>query len=106
LLQGTWKSSAEETTNAVYHAIKVGYRHIDTAFAYRNEEAVGRGIAAAIKDGLVTRDELFVTTKLWTTYADRVEENLDLSLKNLGLDYVDLYLVHWPVRMNDQGVCI
>jgi glycerol 2-dehydrogenase (NADP+) len=46
---------------------------------------------------------LFITTKLWATYATRVEENLDMSLKNLGLDYVDLYLVHWPVRMNEKG---
>ncbi|KUL87178.1 hypothetical protein ZTR_05620 [Talaromyces verruculosus] len=100
---GTWQSSPEETQRAVYHAIKVGYRHIDTALAYSNEVDVGKGIQAAIDDGLVKREDLFVTTKLWNTYANRVEEGLDTSLKALGLDYVDLYLVHWPVRMNDKG---
>ncbi|PCH03341.1 Aldo/keto reductase [Penicillium occitanis (nom. inval.)] len=100
---GTWQSSPEETQRAVYHAIKVGYRHIDTALAYSNEVDVGKGIQAAIDDGLVKREDLFVTTKLWNVYANRVEEGLDTSLKALGLDYVDLYLVHWPVRMNDKG---
>lgn len=100
---GTWKSSPEEVQDAVYHAIKVGYRHIDTAFAYQNEEDVGKGIRKAIDEGLVKREDLFVTTKLWATYAERVEENLELSLKALGLDYVDLYLVHWPIYMNPNG---
>jgi glycerol 2-dehydrogenase (NADP+) len=100
---GTWQSSPEETQKAVYHAIEVGYRHIDTALAYQNEEDVGKGIKAAIDAGLVKREDLFVTTKLWNIYANRVEEGLDTSLKSLGLDYVDLYLVHWPVRMNDKG---
>ncbi|KAL1992225.1 hypothetical protein VTN49DRAFT_4257 [Thermomyces lanuginosus] len=100
---GTWKSSPEEVQEAVYHAIKVGYRHIDTAFAYQNEEDVGKGIRRAIDEGLVKREDLFVTTKLWATYAERVEENLELSLKALGLDYVDLYLVHWPIYMNPKG---
>lgn len=100
---GTWQSTPEETQNAVYHAIKVGYRHIDTALAYGNEVDVGKGIKAAIDDGLVKREDLFVTTKLWNTYATRVEEGLDTSLKSLGLDYVDLFLVHWPVRMNEKG---
>lgn len=100
---GTWKSSPEEVQEAVYHAIKVGYRHIDTAFAYQNEEDVGKGIRRAIDEGLVKREDLFVTTKLWATYAERVEENLELSLKALGLDYADLYLVHWPIYMNPKG---
>jgi glycerol 2-dehydrogenase (NADP+) len=72
--------------------------------AYQNEEDVGKGIKAAIDAGLVKREDLFVTTKLWNIYANRVEEGLDTSLKSLGLDYVDLYLVHWPVRMNDKGI--
>ncbi|KAL1986825.1 hypothetical protein VTN96DRAFT_5478 [Rasamsonia emersonii] len=100
---GTWQSSPEEVQNAVFHAIKVGYRHIDTAFCYQNEEAVGKGIRQAIDAGIVKREDLFVTTKLWCTYARRVQENLELSLKNLGLDYIDLYLVHWPVYMNPNG---
>lgn len=88
----------------MYHAIEAGYRHIDTALAYQNEEDVGKGIKAAIDAGLVKREDLFVTTKLWNVYANRVQEGLDTSLKSLALDYVDLYLVHWPVRMNDKGM--
>lgn len=84
----------------------MGYRHIDTAFCYQNEEAVGKGIRQAIDAGIVTREDLFVTTKLWCTYAHRVQENLELSLKNLGLDYLDLYLVHWPVYMNPNGTVV
>lgn len=105
-ITGTWQSTPEETQKAVYHAIKVGYRHIDTALAYSNEVDVGKGIKAAIDDGLVKREDLFVTTKLWCIYANRVEEGLETSLKALNLDYVDLYLVHWPVRMNDKGISI
>lgn len=89
---------------AVSHAISVGYRHIDTAFCYQNEEEVGHGIKEALASGKVKREDLFVTTKLWNTYHTRVLEALDLSLKNLGLDYVDLYLMHWPVTMNPKGM--
>ncbi|OOF96535.1 hypothetical protein ASPCADRAFT_206709 [Aspergillus carbonarius ITEM 5010] len=100
---GTWQSGPGEVEKAVAHAISVGYRHIDTAFAYGNEGEVGKGIKAAIDSGVVKREDLFVTTKLWSTWHYRVEEGLDQSLKNLGLDYVDLYLVHWPVAMNPNG---
>ncbi|KAK9479371.1 NADP-dependent oxidoreductase domain-containing protein [Lipomyces japonicus] len=96
---GTWQSAPNEVYEAVLTAIKTGYRHIDTAFAYGNEAEVGK----AIKDSNVPRDQLFVTTKLWGTYHNKPEENLDISLKSLGLDYVDLYLVHWPVALNAEG---
>lgn len=72
------------------------------AWCYGNENEVGEGIAQALASG-VTREDLFVTTKLWCTYHSKVEENLDESLKSLGLDYVDLYLMHWPVAMNPNG---
>ena len=87
--------------NAVYVAIKHGYRHIDTAFIYQNENEVGDGIERAIREGLVKREALFVTTKCWLTYLrqDRVEQCLKKSLENLKLDYVDLYLVHWPMAL-------
>ena len=90
---------------AVTHAIKSGYRHIDCAYAYGNEAEVGAGIAAALtsSNGSISRSDLFITTKLWCTYHTRVEENLNISLKLLGLDYVDLYLIHWPVAMNPTG---
>ncbi|OJJ46650.1 hypothetical protein ASPZODRAFT_142454 [Penicilliopsis zonata CBS 506.65] len=100
---GTWQSAPGEVETAVSHAISVGYRHIDGAFCYQNEEEVGRGIKKALDAGIVKREDLFVTTKLWCTFHTRVEEALDLSLKNLGLDYVDLYLVHWPTAMNPEG---
>lgn len=96
---GTWQlPDNEDTTEIVEHAIEVGYRHIDTAAVYKNEESVGQGIRNAIDKGLVTRDELFVTTKLWNddqTY-ELAQKALDDSLDRLGLDYVDLYLIHWP----------
>jgi glycerol 2-dehydrogenase (NADP+) len=82
---------------AVAHAIKVGYRHIDCAYVYGNEKEVGEGIADGLKEAGISRSELFVTTKLWCTYHTRVSENLDKSLQLLGLDYVDLYMMHWPI---------
>lgn len=88
----------DETAKIVEHAIDVGYRHIDTAALYKNEESVGRGIQRAIDKGTVTREELFVTTKLWNddhTY-ELATKAIDDSLERLGLDYVDLYLIHWP----------
>lgn len=85
----------EETYNAVRWAIEAGYRHIDTAKIYGNEKSVGR----AIHDSGIPREELFITTKLWNQdmREDRQAEAFHESLKLLGLDYVDLYLIHWPV---------
>lgn len=92
---GTWQAEdGQECYEAVLKALEVGYRHIDTASIYKNEESVGR----AIKDSGISRDEIFVTTKLWNrsqTY-DMAQEALARSLERLGLDYVDLYLIHWP----------
>ncbi|TDL25295.1 Aldo/keto reductase [Rickenella mellea] len=97
---GTWQSKPEEVINAVSYAIKeAGYRHIDCAWAYNNEKEVGEGIRASG----VPRSEIFITSKLWCTYHSRVEECLDQTLANLGTDYLDLYLVHWPVALNPQG---
>lgn len=96
---GTWQSQPGEVADAVEHALKSGYRHIDGALVYQNEAEVGEGIK---RSGL-PREEIFVTTKLWNTYHRRVEECLDKSLKDLGLEYVDLYLMHWPVPMSENG---
>ncbi|OCL02431.1 GCY protein [Glonium stellatum] len=96
---GTWKSSPEDAYNSVRAALDTGYRHIDCAWIYRNEPEVGK----AIKDSGIPRSEIFVTTKLWGTFHSRVEECLDSSLKRLGLEYVDLYLMHWPVALNPNG---
>ena len=80
-----------------YTAVKVGYRHFDTATKYANEQFIGEALTRAIDEKLVTRKDLFLTTKLWhTDYADP-EAALRLSLKKLQTDYVDLYLIHWPL---------
>lgn len=88
----------EDLAEAVKTAIAKGYRSIDTAQVYRNEESVGRGIRAAIEEGLVTREELFITSKVWNdglSYKETLAA-YDSSLEKIGLDYLDLYLVHWP----------
>lgn len=71
---------------------------------YGNEDEVGKGLAEAFATGKVKREDVFVTTKLWGTYHTRVVQGLEESLKSLGLDYVDLFLVHWPVAMNPNGM--
>ena len=96
---GMWKLSTPE--ESVYNAIKTGYRRLDGACDYGNEEAVGRGIQRAIDDGLCTREDLYITSKLWNTYHDpkHVPLALERSLRDLGLDYVDEYLVHFPISL-------
>ncbi|XP_068623937.1 aldo-keto reductase AKR2E4-like isoform X1 [Battus philenor] len=99
------KEDVARMRQAVYWAIEAGYRHIDTAELYGNEVEVGQGIADAIKNGLVMREELFVTTKLWNNHHNRdiVIPALQDSLKRLGLDYVDLYLIHTPIAQKSDG---
>jgi 2,5-diketo-D-gluconate reductase A len=91
---GTWQLQGQIAYEAVRHAVAVGYRHIDTATMYRNEEQVGRAIA----DSGLDRSEVFVTTKLPPGNAGRVRATIDDSLKALRTDHVDLWLVHWPPR--------
>lgn len=91
-----------QVKTAVAHALKSGYRHIDAAFVYGNENEVGEGLKEAFDSG-IKREDVFVTSKLWNTYHRKPEECLDEGLKRLGLDYVDLYLIHWPVPMNPNG---
>ncbi|CVL10956.1 alcohol dehydrogenase [Fusarium proliferatum] len=99
---GTWQSPAGEVEKAVTYALKDGYKLIDCAYCYGNEEEVGAGLKAAFEAG-VKREDIFVVTKVWATYNTRPELGLDKSLKALGLDYVDLFLVHWPLLLNPEG---
>lgn len=99
---GTWKApDGEIACESVKTAIRCGYRHIDTAAAYRNEESVGRGI----RESGIPREELFITTKLHNnehSYREALAA-FDASMKRLGLDYLDLYLIHWPNPMKYRG---
>ncbi|MCL7027039.1 hypothetical protein MKW94_006692 [Papaver nudicaule] len=93
----------EEAKLAILNAIRIGYRHFDTAAVYQTEESLGEAIAEAIQLGLIkSRDELFITSKLWPSDAhpDRVIPALQNSLRNLKVEYLNLYLVHWPVSAN------
>ena len=89
---GTWQLRGQQAYEATRHALEIGYRHLDTATMYRNEAEVGQ----ALRDSGVPRDEVFVTTKIPAERAGREEETLDASLRALGLDRVDLWLIHWP----------
>ncbi|MGI5889073.1 MAG: aldo/keto reductase [Oscillospiraceae bacterium] len=98
---GTFRLSDSEAENSVYWALRDGFRLIDTAEIYGNEDGVGRGIQRAIDEGFVTREEIFVTTKLWTDYYDDADSAIDDSLRRLGLDYIDLMILHHSQPSND-----
>ncbi len=97
---GTWKMNDEEAYAAIRIALEIGYRHIDTATLYRNEEGVGK----AIRESQISREEIFVTTKLLPHDFGNPEEALDESLRRLHLEYVDLYLIHWPIPLMSESV--
>ncbi|MEK4299975.1 aldo/keto reductase [Oceanobacillus sp. FSL W8-0428] len=99
---GVWKVENQEAIPAVEHALKSGYRSIDTAKVYGNEEGVGQAIA----NSGVAREEIFLTTKVWNADHgyDETLKAFDASLKRLGTDYVDLYLIHWPTPEYDQYI--
>ncbi|KAK3367143.1 NADP-dependent oxidoreductase domain-containing protein [Lasiosphaeria ovina] len=100
---GTWQAEPGKVETAVAYALKVGYRLVDGAYCYGNEDEVGAGLAEAFASGALRREDVFVVSKVWATYNTRVELGLDKSLKSLGLDYVDLFLVHWPLLLNPNG---
>ncbi|MFI9719686.1 aldo/keto reductase [Streptomyces sp. NPDC052396] len=104
---GVWQVPDEEAPAVVTAALEAGYRSIDTAAVYRNEEGTGKALAASG----IPRDELFVTTKLWNSASEtwtreNVLREFDASLTRLGLDHIDLYLIHWPRAMRDDYLTI
>lgn len=98
---GCWKIANDQCADAVYNAIKAGYRLIDEACDYGNEKEAGQGLARAIADKIVSREDVWVTSKLWNTYhrKEHVEAACRRTLADLGVEYLDLYLVHFPIAL-------
>ena len=98
--------SPDDMAAAVFTALEVGYRHLDCAESYKNEAAVGRSLERSFKEGVVTREDVFVTSKVWQTNhkPEHVRQACKNTLKNLGLTYLDMYLVHWPMAWEYTGV--
>lgn len=96
---GTWKIAVESTREVTLNALEMGYRHIDCASMYGNEAQIGEALAEAFEQGIVARSDLWVTSKLWNDahHPENVRPALERTLKDLRLDYLDLYLMHWPI---------
>ena len=98
---GMFSLSDSQAENSTYWALKAGFRLIDTARIYGNEAAVGRGLRRAIDEGFVTREDVFITTKMWTSDFDNGDSAIDASLQRLGVDYIDLMILHHSHPHND-----
>lgn len=101
---GTWKSGRREIYRAVREAVKTGYRHFDCAAIYGNEKEIGDALKDSIRAGEITREDIWITSKLWNNahQKDHVSGALQKTLKDLCLDYLDLYLIHWPVAIKPE----
>ena len=104
---GTWKAAGGEVGHALEQALRMGYRHIDCAAIYGNEAEIGEALRKCFAEGVLQREELWVTSKLWNDChaKEHVEVGLRRTLEDLGLDYLDLYLIHWPVAQ-PHGVIV
>jgi alcohol dehydrogenase (NADP+) len=103
---GTWKSAKGEVYKAVREAINIGYRHFDCALLYGNEDEIGEALNVAQLDHEVKREELWITSKLWNNAHkhEHILPNIKTSLRNLKLEYLDLYLIHWPVALRPDVI--
>ncbi|XP_029166580.1 aldose reductase-like [Nylanderia fulva] len=101
---GTWRLQGKDKIREVLNsAIELGYRHIDTAYAYDNEEDIGSVLEEIFSSGKVKRSDLFITSKLWNSFHSNPSQGLERSLTALKLEYLDLYLVHWPVSFKNEN---
>jgi len=103
---GTWKSAPGDVYKAVRMAINLGYKHFDCAHLYNNEKEIGHAFADAFKAGDVEREDLWITSKLWNNShkKENVEAAVKVTLNNLQIDYLDLYLIHWPIVLRDDVI--
>ncbi|CAJ1933645.1 unnamed protein product [Sphenostylis stenocarpa] len=101
---GVWRMEGKQIKDLILNSIKIGYRHFDSAADYKNEAEVGEALKEAFDSGLVKREDLFITTKLWNSDHGHVLEACKDSLKKLQLTYLDLYLVHFPIAVRHTGV--